>query len=64
LPESQKDCTKIMGSGAFVKHVFLFVTAGAPEKGGMGEERSICVVIDGRALKDFITFIYTPIFTV
>ena len=53
-----------MGSGAFVKHVFLFVTAGAPEKGGMGEERSICVVIDGRALKDFITFIYTPIFTV
>ena len=28
-PESQKDCPKVIGSGAFVKYVFLFIIVGA-----------------------------------
>ena len=50
--------------GVFVKHVFPFVITGALGKGEMRGGRSICVMIDQRALEDFITFyIYSCLYT-
>ena len=42
--------------GVFVKRVFPFIIVRALGKGEMGGGRALCVVIDRRALEDFILF--------
>ena len=55
-----------MNNGSLCEACLSFCCHGsAPEKGDMEGGRPVCEVIDGRALNDFMFYIYhTPVFAV